>query len=43
MKQNVKRRFGAKAAEMVFPIAHAFSMIQEETLLEQLEAKLVNA
>ena len=42
-KQNVKSRFGAKAAEMVFPIAHAFSMIQEETLLEQLKAKSVNA
>ena len=27
---------------MVFPIAHAFSMIQGETLLEQLKAKSVN-
>ena len=43
IKQNVKSRFGAKAAEMVFPIAHAFSTIQEETLLEQLKAKSVNA
>ena len=42
IKQNVKSRFGAKAAEMVFPIAHAYSMIQEETLLEQLKAKLAN-
>ena len=43
IKQNVKSRFGAKAVEMVFPIAHGFSMIQEETLLELLEAKSVNA
>ena len=43
IKQNVKSRFGAKAAEMVFPIAQAFSSIQEETLLEQLKAKSVNA
>ena len=37
IKQNVKTRFGPKAAEMVFLIAHAFSMIQEEMLLEQLK------
>ena len=43
IKQNVKSRFGAKTAEMVFPIAQAFSSIQEETLLEQLKAKSVNA
>ena len=43
IKQNVKSRFGAKVAEMVFPIAHAFSMIEEETLLEQLKKKLANA
>ena len=30
IKQNVKSRFGAKAAEMVFPIAHAFSMIKKK-------------
>ena len=39
IKQNVKTRFGPKAAEMVFPIAHEVSMIQEEMLLEQLEMK----
>ena len=42
IKQNVKSRFGAKAAVLVFPVAQAFSSIQEETLLEQLKAKLVN-
>ena len=39
IKQNVKTQFGPKAAEIVFPIAKAFSMIQEETLLEQLKMK----
>ena len=39
----MKSRFGAKAAEMVFPISHVFCTIQEEILLEQLKAKLVNA
>ena len=43
IKQNVKSRFGAKAVEMVFPIAQAFLLIQEATLLEQFKAKLVNA
>ena len=33
----MKTQFGPKAAEMVFPIANAFSMIQEESLLEQLK------
>ena len=41
-KQNVKSRFGAKAAEIVFLIAPAFSMIQEEPLLEQLKTELAN-
>ena len=35
----MKTQFGPKAAEIVFPIANAFSMIQEETLLEQLKMK----
>ena len=39
IKQNVKTWFGPKAAEMVFPIANALSMMQEETLLEQLKMK----
>ena len=43
IKQNVKTWFGPKAAEMVFPIANAFSMIQEETLLEQLKGKSASA
>ena len=43
IKQNVKSRFGAKAAEMVFPIAHAFSTIQEDMLLEQLKMKSASA
>ena len=43
IKQNVKSRFGAKAGEMVFPIAHAFYMIQEEMLLEELKMKSANA
>ena len=30
---------GPNAAAMVFPIANAFSTIQEETLLEQLKSK----
>ena len=38
----MKSRFGAKAAEIVFLIAHAFSMIQEDTLLEQLKTELAN-
>ena len=42
IQQNVKPRFGAKVAEMVFPIAHQFSTIQEETLLEQLKTKSAN-
>ena len=42
IKQNVKSRFGAKAVEMVFSVAHAFSSIQEETLLEQLKARSVD-
>ena len=36
IKQNVKTQFGLKVAELVFPIATAFSTIQEETLLAQL-------
>ena len=43
IKQNVKTQFGPKAAEIVFPIANAFSMIQEETLLEQLKMKSASA
>ena len=43
IKQNVKPQFGLKAAEMVFPIANAFSTIQEETLLEQLKTKSTSA
>ena len=42
-KQNVKTQFGPNAAEMVFPIATAFSKIQEETLLEQLKTKSASA
>ena len=34
---------GLNAAEMVFPIANAFSTIQEETLLEQLKTKSASA
>ena len=37
IKQNVKTWFGQNTAEMVFPIAYVFSMIHEETLLEQLK------
>ena len=43
IKQKVKTQFSLKAAEMVFPIANAFSMIQEETLLEQLKMKSAGA
>ena len=39
IKQNLKTPFGLNAAEMVFPIANAFPMVQEETLLEQLKTK----
>ena len=35
--------FGLNAAEMVFPIATALSMNQEETLLEQLKNKSASA
>ena len=38
----MKTQFGPKA-EMVFPIANAFSTIQEETLLEQLKPKSASA
>ena len=40
IKQNVKSRFGAKAAEMVFPIAHAFSMIHERNFIGTVESKI---
>ena len=30
-KENLRTRFGPKAAEMVFPIARAFSTVVEET------------
>ena len=43
IKQNVKTQFGLNAAEMVFPIAYAFSTIQEETLMEQLKTKSAGA
>ena len=43
IKQNVKTHFGPKAAEMVFPIATAFSTIQEEKFLEQLKQISPNA
>ena len=39
IKQNVKARFGPQVAEMVFPIAHAFLIIQEPMLLEQPKMK----
>ena len=42
-RQNVKTWFGRNAAEMVFPIANAFSTTQEETLLEQLKTKSASA
>ena len=31
IKENVRTRFGPKAAEMVFPIAKAFSTVVDET------------
>ena len=37
IKQNVKTHFGRKAAELVFPIATAFSTIQAEKIVEQLK------
>ena len=40
---NVKAWFGPNAAEMVFPIANAFSTTQEETLLDQLKTKSASA
>ena len=43
IKQNVKTKFGPKAAEMGFPIATAFSTIQEETSLSQLKTKSARA
>ena len=43
IKQNVKPQFGPKVAEMVFPIATAFSTIQEETLLSKLQTKSASA
>ena len=39
----MKTWFGLKATEMVFPIANAFSTIQEEILLEQLKMKSASA
>ena len=37
IKQNGMTNFGRKAAELVFPIATAFSTIQEEKFVEQLK------
>ena len=39
MKENVKMRFGPKAAEMVFTIVKSFSMVVEETLWLKLQAQ----
>ena len=38
IKENVKSRFSAKAAKMVFPIAKSFSTVVEETLWLKLQA-----
>ena len=43
IKQNVKTCFGPKAAELVFPIATAFSTIQEEKFVKQLKQVSPNA
>ena len=43
IKQNVKTCFGSKAAKLVFPIASAFSTIQEEKFVEQLKQMPPNA
>ena len=37
IKHNVKTCFGPKSAKLVFPIATAFSTIQEEKFVEQLK------
>ena len=39
----MKTWFGPNAAEMVFPIATAFSTIKEQTLLEKLKTKSASA
>ena len=43
IKQNVQTHFGPKAAKLVFPIATAFSTIQEEKFVEQLKQVSPNA
>ena len=42
IKHNVKTCFGPKSARLVFPIATAFSTIQEEKFVEQLKQIWLN-
>ena len=39
LKENVKTRFGPKAADMVFPITKFFSTVPEETLWSKLQVQ----